>query len=86
MVEEQADRHSPLDRTHQRIGLCRLHDRVAEREVDQLEVEGFTIGYGMVDCRNHVAGVAGSFVVENLVAHDSGFLRNTLEPVVRELS
>ena len=50
-----------LDRLHQRVGRGRLEDRVAERQVDDVDAERALVGDRELDRANHVAGLPPPF-------------------------
>ena len=46
-----------LDRLHERVGRGRLEDRMAERQVDDVDAELRLVGDRELDRANHVAGL-----------------------------
>ena len=57
-----------LGRERQRVGLVRLRDRRANREVDDADVVGVAVRDDPVERRDDVADVAAAMIVEDLQA------------------
>ena len=60
-----ARRDGALDRLDQWVGSRRLVNRVAERQVDDVDAERGAIRHREIDRRDDIAGVAGALVVEH---------------------
>ena len=58
--------HGPLDRLNERVGGGRLEDRVAEREVDDVDAEAAAVGDRELDGADDVAGAAAALGVQHL--------------------
>ena len=59
-----------LDRLHQRVGEDRFEHRVAERDVDDLDLVGLVVARDPLERVDHVAGVARAVVAEHAQRDD----------------
>ncbi len=64
-------RDGVLDGLHERIGRRRLENRMAERQIDDVDVERVLVGDRELDGANHVVGRALALRVENLQANQA---------------
>ena len=64
--DDDAGANGALDRLDQRVGRRRFVDRMAERQVDDVDAERRLVGDREVDGANHVAGAALAGAVEDL--------------------
>ena len=67
-----------LNRLHERVRRGRLEDRMAERQVDDVDAERSLVGNRELDGADDVAGLAAAVLVQHLEADEADARRDAL--------